>query len=189
MKTRAFFSLMMLAPALALAQAGQVKGRPQNENAEPKAVPPAVRGVNDSGVRRIDKETVDALLTVRELLGKSIVNAAGTRIGEVKDIVPGGPGPLSPLAENRTTAAEARPGALAPGQPKERANQADDLAPGDSWVIISSGGIAGIGAVLFRAPLSHLKMDASGRRLTLDLSEAELSQLKQIDQRYPDTAN
>lgn len=166
------------------------------------ANPPAVRGINTSGARRVTKEMLKTPFTARHLIGKPVYDQSGKRIGDVRDVIPGGPPPASPAAGRPATpAAEAqsRPGPLGSDRVADGGNATAGAEPGsgtrqdssaeESALIIRTGGFAGFGAVLLHIPMSQVSVDAATDRLVLTLSPAELEQLKDGGNRYPDTTN
>ncbi len=143
-------------------------------------------------IRRINNDVADREFTAKQLIGKDVYDSRDKKIGEVKDVVLD-TSKARQLATALTNKAATRPSvgssassSAATGrarsdvstQPSQPATVSGMTA--EPAAIVAFGGFMGVGNNLLQVPLSQLHYDTASDHITLNVTETELSSLKDV---------
>lgn len=171
-------ALAIALPCLAFAQAGaSPSGQPTNKSAT-------------AGMQHISQDQLEDNLTAKILIGTDVHGIDDKKIGSVVDVVLAPAPGLSAHGESRQPVAVSPlyPEVVVPGgvtgPETPRAN--DEVASRTQYtvertepaVIVSTGGVLGIGSDLVRVPLTRIAYDADKKQVRLNITESEWKTLQ-----------
>ncbi len=148
-------------------------------------------------IERVSAESIDHQFTAKALIGKDVYDNQNKKVGEVRDVVLDtsmAPQLATSLAarsaeKNRNSSSDmntsgsgtmpsANGTSGSTGSSSSNMETAANPMGSGPAAIVSYGGFMGAGGTLFRIPLSQLRYDSSNNHITLNVSDSELSSLK-----------
>lgn len=145
-----------------------------------------------SNIQRTSQESLDRQATAKDLIGSSVYDQAGEKIGDIADIslkhslsselVSGimsknaEGGSWSGLSDTQRAQSSSKKDSM-----RDSVKSLGSAARGDLIVFLSVGGLFGIGDDLVSIPASSLTYDAAQDRFTLAASKEEVVQIAQAD--------
>lgn len=118
-----------------------------------------------ANMRRINQEKLDQQFTAKDLIGATVYDSAGERIGSIADFSSDS---LSTRFQNRS----------AGGSP---ASAQDAMALSGPTIYISVGGLLGIGDDIVAVPAQSVSFDAENERFTLDATKQDVETFAQAE--------
>jgi hypothetical protein len=127
-------------------------------------------------ISRVSKESVKSRLTAKDLIGAAVYDRAGEKIGDIADIDLQSSVP-SELATSFN--ADQRPDRTTtstdlPNAPTRTAMSAINAAMGHATILVSVGGLFGVGDDLVSVPASKLNYNAGQDRFELAMNKADV---------------
>lgn len=175
----------LLAPALAIALPCLVFAQ---AGASPSSQP--VTQPSAEGMQRISSDQLEDNLTAKTLIGTDVHGIDDKKIGSVVDVVLAPAPGLGAHEESRTPVAVAPlyPEVVVPGGPTgletPRANEETAsktqyvVERTEPAVVVSTGGVLGVGSELVRVPLTRIAYDADKKQVRLNVTESEWKALQ-----------
>lgn len=138
---------------------------------------------NLGSIARVAKDTVKNQFTAKDLIGASVHDRTGDKIGDIADIDLQGiaPGALA-RSFNHQGSAMASSG-MSEDATRSSARSIGDSALANATVFVSVGGLWGVGDDLVRVPMSKLSYNTTEKRFELDASKADVVALAEGDAR------
>jgi len=126
-------------------------------------------GSKGNAVTRVTKDSVENRFTAKDLIGAPVHDRAGDKIGDIADIDLQGsvPGTLSRAFNNNQATDRA-------GNPTMSTSGAAERADAHATVLVSVGGLFGVGDDLVSVPMSALTYNSTKERFEMSTSKAEI---------------
>jgi hypothetical protein len=184
-------TLAIALPCFAFAQSGTSSSSASSQRDATGASSSYSAGADAKvGMQRVSEEQLENQLTAKALIGTDVHSASGEKIGEVVDVV------LAPSLSAHAASASAAAGSAstypstgvtgstnrsvtagAPDHSDDKSSMAG-IQRMQPAVIVSTGGMMGVGNDLVRVPISRISYNADDKEIRLNVSETEWKALR-----------